>query len=215
MAVGYMNRGYVYNDMRLASKAEKDFRKALELNPKYGEAHLGLAYALVQLRRSSPALKEAEIATGLLPDSESLHLVKAEAYRQRSMLTPAETEYKRALKLNPASSTTYIALADVEYRARNYASAAATLQSARAVVPNNPMILAELGRSYARLGRSADALQAVTTADRLGGKDYKVLMVSADALRILGHRDQAMTIYARALEGSDEDRLRVRLALGE
>ncbi len=60
MAVGYMNRGYVYNDMRLATKAEQDFRKALALNPQYGEAHLGLAYALLQLRRSTAALKEAE-----------------------------------------------------------------------------------------------------------------------------------------------------------
>jgi Flp pilus assembly protein TadD len=55
MAVGYMNRGYVYNDMRLATKAEQDFRKALALNPQYGEAHLGLAYALLQSRRSTAA----------------------------------------------------------------------------------------------------------------------------------------------------------------
>lgn len=215
MAMGYMNRGYVYNDMRLATKAEQDFRKALELNPNYGEAHLGLAYALVQLRRATPALKEAEIATGLLPDSESLHLVKAEAYRQRAMLTPAETEYKKALKLNPLTSNTYIALADVEYRARKYASAAETLQEALKVVPNNAMILASLGRTDARLGRSDDALQMVNSAERVGGNDYKVLLVAADALRILKRRDQAMTVYARALEGSDEDRLQVRLALGE
>lgn len=215
MAVGYMNRGYVYNDMRLAEKAEQDFRKALELNPKYGEAHLGLAYAMVQLRRATPALKEADIAAGLLPDSESLHLVKAEAYRQRAMLTPAETEYKKALKLNPLTSNTYIALADVEYRARKYASAAATLQGALTVVPNNAMIQAQLARTYARMGRTADALQMVNSAERAGGKDYKVLLVAADALRILNRRDQAMTIYARALESSDEDRLEVRLALGQ
>ena len=93
-----MNRGYVYNDMRLASKAERDFRKALALNPQYGEAHLGLAYALLQLRHSTAALKEAEAATRLLPESESLHLVKAEAYRQRTMLAPAEAEYRAALQ---------------------------------------------------------------------------------------------------------------------
>ncbi len=214
MAVGYMNRGYVYNDMRLATKAESDFRKALALNPQYGEAHLGLAYALLQLRRSSGAQKEAEIATRLLPDSETLHLVKAEAYRQRAMLAPAEVEYEKALKLNPNSSNTYIALADVEYKGHRYSNSALTLESARAVLPNNSMILAQLGRSYARLGRSTDALQAIDSAERNGGKDYKVLLVAADALRILNHRDRAMTIYARALESSDENRLQVRLALG-
>jgi tetratricopeptide (TPR) repeat protein len=214
IAVGYMNRGYVYNDMRLATKAEQDFRKALALNPDYGEAHLGLAYALVQLRSATAALKEAEIASRLLPDSESLHLVKAESYRQRAMLVPAETEYRKALKLNPNAPNTYIALADVEYRARKYASAAETLQNGLAIAPNDAMILAQLGRSYARLERSADALQAIDSAERIGGKDYKVLLVVADALRILNRRDQAMTVYARALESSDENRLQVRLALG-
>ena len=46
------------------------------------------------------------------------------------------------------------------------------------------------------LGRSSEALQAIDTADRTGGKDYKVLLVTADALRILGRRDQAMTSYS-------------------
>ncbi|MGP0021465.1 MAG: tetratricopeptide repeat protein [Candidatus Sulfotelmatobacter sp.] len=219
MAVGYMNRGYVYNDMRLATKAEQDFRKALALNPQYGEAHLGLAYALLQLRRSTAALKESEVATRLLPDSESLHLVKAEAYRQRAMLARAEGEYRKALKLNPNDPTSYIALADVQYRAHRYANAADTLHDALAVVPNDPvsnnaMISAQLARCYARLSRLADAAQAIDSAERAGGTDYKVLLVTADALRILGRRDQAMTRYTRALESSDDDRLQVRLALG-
>jgi tetratricopeptide (TPR) repeat protein len=214
MAVGYMNRGYVYNDMRLASKAERDFRKALTLNPQYGEAHLGLAYALLQLRHSTAALKEAEAARRLLPDSESLHLVKAEAYRQRTMLGPAEAEYRKALKLNPNAPNTYLSLADVQYRGHKYSASADTLHSALAVAPHDPMISAQMGRAYAHLGRSSEALQAIDSADRTGGKDYKVLLVSADALRILGRRDQAMTIYGRALESSDEDRLEVRLALG-
>jgi tetratricopeptide (TPR) repeat protein len=214
IAVGYMNRGYVYNDMRLATKAEQDFRKALSLNPQYGEAHLGLAYALLQLRRASGALKEADIASGLLPDSESVHLAKAEGYRQRAMLTPAENEYRQALKLNPNTATTYIALADIQYRARKYSSAAETLRSGLKVSPGDPMLLAELARAYAELHQSPEAMQAIATAERNGGKDYKVLLVTADALRILGRRDDAMTRYSRALETSDEDRLRVRLALG-
>jgi tetratricopeptide (TPR) repeat protein len=215
MAVGYMNRGYVYNDMRLATKAEEDFRKALALNPNYGEARLGLAYSLLQLRRSTAALKEAETASTLMPDSESLHLVKAEAYRQRAMLVPAEAEYKKAIQLNPNTLISYIALADVQYRAHKYAASADTLRSALAVAPADGMIEAQLGRSYARLKQTNEALQAIDVAERNGGKDYKVLLVTADALRILGQRDRAMTTYSRALESSDENRLQVRLALGQ
>lgn len=212
MAVGYMNRGYVYNDMRLATKAESDFRKALELNPNYGEAHLGLAYALLQLRRSTAALKEAEAASRSLPDSESLHLAMAEAYRQRVMLVPAEEEYRKALSLNASSPTTYLALADVQYRAHKYSASADTLRAGLSVASNDPMISAELARSYAELGRTAEAMNAIETAEKLGGRDYKVLLVTADALRIEGKRDDAMKRYSRALESAD-NRLEVRLAL--
>jgi tetratricopeptide (TPR) repeat protein len=76
------------------------------------------------------------------------------------------------------------------------------------------MIYAQLGRSYAQLGRQSEAMQTTESAERAGGKDYKILLVAADTLRILGRRDQAMTTYSRALESSDEDRLQVRLALG-
>ncbi len=185
MAAGYMNRGYVYNNMRLAAKAEQDFRKALALNPQYGEAHLGLAYSLLQLRRSASALKEAEAAGRLLPDSESLHLAKAEGYRQRAMLAPAESEYRKALKLNPNAATSYVALADVQYRAHKYASSAETLLNGLSVTPNDPMMSAQLAKSYAQLRRSSDAMQAIAAAERAGGQDYKVLLVTADALRIL------------------------------
>lgn len=214
ISVGYMNRGYVYNDMRLASKAEQDFRKALALNPQYGEAHLGLAFSLLQLRSSTAALKEAHIAGKLLPDSEALHLVKAEAYRQRVMLVRAEAEYKKALALNPKVPNTYIALADVQYRQRQYAASADTLRKGLTIAPDDPMISAELARSYAELGQSTEALQAIETAERIGGSDYKVLLVTADVLRIMGRHEAAFTRYSRALESAGDNRLQVRLALG-
>jgi tetratricopeptide (TPR) repeat protein len=212
MATGYMNRGYVYNDMRLATKAEQDFRKALALNPNYGEAHLGLAYSLLQLRRSQAALNEAQLASKFLPDSDSLHLAKAEAYRQRAMLTNAEQEYRAALKLNPRDLQTYLALADTQYFLHQYQPSADTLTQALSV-SDDPMIHAQLARSYARMQQDDQAMHSIESAERTGGRDYRVLLVTADALQILGRRDQAMTRYSRALETSD-DRLKVRLALG-
>ena len=88
MSTGYMNRGYVWNDLRMATNAEQDFRKALSLRPDYGEAHLGLAYSMLQLRRPQAALKEADLAEKSLGKSGAIHLAKAEAYRQRSNVRP-------------------------------------------------------------------------------------------------------------------------------
>jgi tetratricopeptide (TPR) repeat protein len=213
MATGYMNRGYVWNDLRMATNAEQDFRKAILLRPDYGEAHLGLAYSLLQLRRAQAALKEAELAERSLGESGSLHLAKAEAYRQRAMLGEAESEYERALKLPPVDETTFLSLSDTQYRLHRYQASADTLKQALTLSPDNPLANAQLARSYASLDRDDDATKAIQAAEKTGGNDYRILLATADALLVMGNRDQAMQRYTRALDLSDSDRLHVRLAL--
>ena len=75
------------------------------------------------------------------------------------------------------------------------------------------MVNAQLARSYAKLGRNADATSAITRAEGSGGTDYRTLLATASALMVMGERDQAMDRYARALNLSNADRLHVRLAL--
>lgn len=215
MSTGYMNRGYVWNDLRMATNAEQDFRKALSLRPDYGEAHLGLAYSMLQLRRPQAALKEADLAEKSLGKSGAIHLAKAEAYRQRSMLDRAEDEYQQALKIQSGDANIYMALADTQYRLREYPASVDSLNKALALAPDNHLASAQLARSYAKAGNSADALRAITQAESNGGSsDYHTLLATAGALEILGQRDQAMERYTSALDLSNSDRLHVRLALG-
>ena len=97
MATGYVNRGFVLNDLREPGKAAKDFQTALQLQSNYGEAHLGLAYADLQLHRPKPALTQLDAAQKILGKSHSWHLARAEAFRQEQDFSHAETEYRVAL----------------------------------------------------------------------------------------------------------------------
>jgi tetratricopeptide (TPR) repeat protein len=215
MATGYMNRGYVWNDMRMATNAEQDFRKALSLRPNYGEAHLGLAYSLLQLRRPQGALKEADLAEKTLGESGTIHLAKAEAYRQRSTFNLAEDEYQRALKLQNGDANIFMALADTQYRLREYQASIDSLNKVLSLDPNNHLASANMARSYAKLGDTSNTLRAITRAEGSGGSsDYHTLLATASALQVLGEHDQAMERYSRALDLSNADRLHVRLALG-
>jgi len=213
MATGYMNRGYVENDVRLASKAEQDFRKAIELRPDYGEAHLGLAFSYLQLRHSKAALKELDIAEKLVGESRPLHLARAEGYRQRILLAKAIPEYQAALKTDPNDVPTYLALSDAEYRLHRYDDSINTLSTALKQAGEDPMLYAQMARSYAQLHRQQDTMRAVEMAERTGGNNSRVLLATAEALLLADQRDQAMQRYARALEVSDADRLDTRLAL--
>ncbi len=212
MATGYMNRGYVENDMRLAAQAEQDFRKALKLHPDYGEAHLGLAYSLLQLRNPRAALGETDAAGKLLGDSRPLHLARAEAYRQRVMLARAIPEYRAALKYQPDDVPTYLALADAQYGLHDYKEAIETL-SAALKYGQDPMLYAQMARSYAELQRTSDAMRAIELAEKAGGRDSRVLLATAQALLTLHDGNAAMIRYAEALELSEADRLKTRLAV--
>ena len=214
MATGYMNRGYVLNDLRMASGAEKDFIQAIKLNPNYGEAHLGLSYSYLQLRRPRPAMKEAEIAGKILGDSRALHLAKAESYRQQIMPAKAIPEYEAALKFQVDDVPTRLALADALYGLGRYEESITSLSQALKYNPTEPaLIYAHMARSYARLHRNDDAIKAIATAEQTGSGDSKVLLATAETLMLMGERDQAMKRYTNLLDLSDTDRLETRLAL--
>src|SRR5436853_535783 len=130
MATGYMNRGYVENDVRLASKAEQDFRKAIELRPDYGEAHLGLAFSYLQLRHSKAALKEqdimraVEMAERTGGNNSRVLLATAEALLLADQRDQAMQRYARALEVSDADRLdTRLALARLLAREHNWPDA--------------------------------------------------------------------------------------------
>ena len=214
MAMGYMNRGYVLNDLRMATRAERDFNQAIKLQPNYGEAHLGLAYSYLELRRPRPALQEAETAEKLLGKSRPIHLAKAESYRQQVMMAKAIPEYQAALQGEPNDVATRLSMADAEYRLGRFEDSIASLKNAlKYSSEEQPLLYAQMARSYAKLQRDQDAINAIATAERTGSRNSKVLLSTADTLMILGERDQAMQRYTNLLDLSDTDRLETRLSL--
>lgn len=211
-ATGYVDRGFVRNNLREASKAIQDFEAALKLRPNYAEAHLGLAYADLQLRRAKPALREADLAAKLMKDSAPIHLARAEAYRQQAQFRQAEGEYQAALKLAPNDPQVHLALAEAQYRLRRYNDAINTLKGAIGLGGSDSVVYAEMARAYAQLRDRDDAFKAITSAEK-SGDDSKVLMATGEALLIMGENKAAMQRYSRALNAPGADRVEVRLAL--
>src|SRR5258708_16519373 len=183
-ATAYMNRGFVRNDLREASKAIQDFDAALKLRPNYGQAHLGMAFADLQLHRAKPALNEADLAAASMPGSAPIHLARAEAFRQQMQFRQAEGEYRAALKLAPNDVQVHLALAEALYRLHRYNESLDALRSALGLAPNDSVLYAEMARNYAQLRQKDNAYKAITSAEA-NGNDSKVLMATGEALLIL------------------------------
>lgn len=215
MATGYVNRGFVLNDLKQGAKASKDFQTALQIDPGYGEAHLGLAYSDLQLHRPKPALRQLEAAQKILGKSHSWHLARAEAYRQESDFPHAASEYRTALAEDPKDLTTELAYADVLYRMREYAEATAALRVALDLSPSDPSIYALMAQIDARQGKREEAMRDIQFAERYGGDRVEILTATGEALLTLGDRDGAMRRFSRALDIPGGDRIGIRLEIAQ
>jgi len=215
MATGYVNRGFVLNDLHQPGKATDDFRTALQLQPNNGEAHLGLAYASLQLHRPKPALTQLGAAQKVLGKSHAWHLARAEAFRQEQDFPHAATEYRAALAETPSDLTTQLAFADVLYHMRHYVEATAALNNAVNLSPSDPAIYALMAQVHAKQGNREQTLRDIQTAEQLGGNRIEVLTATGDALLTLDDRRAAMQRFSRALDVPGGDRIGVRLAVAQ
>jgi len=215
MATGYVNRGFVFNDLKQPGQSAKDFQTALKLQPDYGEAHLGLAYADLQLHRPKPALKQLDAAQKILGKSRPWHLACAEAYRQEIDYPHAAAEYRTALEEDPRDTTTQLAYADVLYHMRRYSEAIAALNNALKISADDAVIYALMAQIHAKQGEREQTLRDIQSADRIGGSDAKILSATGEALLTLGDKNAAMDRFSRALEAPGEDRIGIRLSLAE
>jgi tetratricopeptide (TPR) repeat protein len=215
MATGYVNRGFVLNDLHEAGKATNDFKTALQLQGNYGEAHLGLAFADLQLHRPRAALIQLDAAQKVLGKSHAYHLARGEAFRQQQDFPHAATEYRTALAETPDDLTTRLTYADVLYRMRRYSDALSTLDLATRLSPSDAAIYALRAQIHAKQDKRAETLSDIQNADRFGGNRVEILTATGDALLSLGDRDGAIERFARALDVPGGDRIQVRLDVAQ
>ena len=138
LTLAYVNRGFVLNDLDEPGNAVKDFQTAIQMQPDYGDAHLGLAYSDLQLHRPKPALTQLDVSQKLLGKSHAWHLARAEAFRQEQDFSHAEPEYRIALQEAPNDLSTQLAYADTLYRLRRFPQSLAAIDVAQKLSPTDP-----------------------------------------------------------------------------
>jgi tetratricopeptide (TPR) repeat protein len=213
VATAYVNRGFVLHDQRRGAPAAADFESALKIEPKNGEAHLGLAYANLDLGKPRAALDQAKLAEKQLGDISALHLIRATAYGDAGMLGRAAFEYRTAIKDSPNDALLHLALGNTLYDLHQYHEAVNEFTTADTLSPGSGMVYAQLARSYAQLGDRPRTLHFIELAEKQGPST--VYLSTGDALNILGDRNAAMNRFELALESTDSDRIGVRLTVAQ
>ena len=143
----------LYSDWDYAG-AEKDLRRAMELNPSLGEAHRDYSWYLFLIGRRDEALAEMKRAQEVEPLTPLFAADRGWLYWLVGQYDEAIEEVRKALELDPNFAYGLYVLGGVYAEKGMYAEAIAAHQKAGAVDPDWRWGLA---RTYAQAGRKDEA----------------------------------------------------------
>lgn len=180
-------------------EARRLYQAALESDPKFALAHVGLGRLLARLNSRQEALEHVTKALALrdsLPPRERLYL---DAWSEELAPRGWPTEHWIALaKLypdffaGPSNASWYLMMDNRFDAAVPYAEAAAVPQDPLRVFP-----MMHLGRIFLAQGRQQEALDMMLAAEKLSGN--KINDARADVLIAMGRLDQAEVLLQEAL----------------
>ena len=141
--------------------AEREFRRAIELNPNYPTAHHWYSRYLRGVGRLEEAWREIKRAEELDPLSLVIINNVAEMHIDRGELDAATKEAQRLINLDPTFWPGHQTLAIVLNRQGRYPDALAETQKSVEFANRSNAPLALLAHVYGRMGRHADAKAAI------------------------------------------------------
>jgi eukaryotic-like serine/threonine-protein kinase len=202
LAESHVSMSYVWLCYDWAwEKAERGFRRAIELSPGSAPAHHWLAWTLLILGRSDAAAAEARAAAELDPLSPIVIARASHILTFAGHLDESVAMAERALELDPNFAVTYEVLALARMYQGRSAEAVQLLQQSENLPGSTARFLLPL--VYARAGEremAAEGLRAVRgeSGDRLP-PGYAVQWVAL-AHAFLGDLDEAFRLIDRALD---------------
>ena len=180
--------------------AEREFRRAIELNPNYATAHQWYAQMLGCEGRREEALAEHKHALAL--DPFSLIIISGTGHRfyRLRRYDEAVEALKNAVEMDDNFASTHWNLGLVYAQQKDFPAAIKELQKADALLQSNALTLGALGYTYAASG---DTIRAGTVLLRLENQ-AKHQYVDPEAYALvyvgLGNKDRAFQWLNRAID---------------
>ena len=131
---------------------EKEFKRAIELNPSYATAHQWYSEYLSCMRRHTEALAEAQRAEQLDPLSPVISTVVANSYLFVHKYDEAISRLQKTVSLFPEYPPAHWYLGDVYVQKGNYEQAIAAYQKGMTLSGATAAEVAALGQAYAKGG---------------------------------------------------------------
>ena len=195
-SLGFYNLYYAWD----WAESERDFKRAIELNPNYPSAHDWYSYYLTAMKRFDEALLEARKAEDLDPLSLYIATEVGFVLNYAGRLEEAAAQLQTALTIDSTYSRARLFLGRVYQTQGKYPEALAQYAATgqlRGWVPT----VAGMGYVDALMGRRQEALNTLAQLDSIA-KSGKYVTAYGVALvyTALGDKDQAFAWLNKAVE---------------
>jgi tetratricopeptide (TPR) repeat protein len=172
--------------------AEREFRRAIELNPGYATAHHWYAWHLSLLGRHDEAIGEMRKARSLDPLSLIINADLAEILLIAHSYDESEQQSRATIDMGPDFAPAHNQLAEAYLHKQMRDDAIMEFQKAVRLSEGSPICVANLARAYAVAGRRADAEHLLSDLKMRSNASHSNAAEIAAVYAALGDPAQAM-----------------------
>jgi serine/threonine protein kinase/tetratricopeptide (TPR) repeat protein len=180
--------------------AGQEFRRAIELDPRYATAHQWYAFLLSALGATGESLVEGHTAIELDPGSVSARRSLGWAYLYARRYEQARYHLERAITMNPNAEETFRVLGVTLSLEGKHADAERVLRETAAMPGAGTYTSASLGYALARAGKRDEALALLAELESHAAVGYVSPVAFATILLGLGDVDRAIDWAERAYD---------------
>jgi serine/threonine protein kinase/tetratricopeptide (TPR) repeat protein len=181
------------------SGSEREYRRAIDLNPSNADTHHWYAFLLIDLGRNEEAIKEILLARELDPLAPRKNADLGEIFFRARDYPRAVEELKKSIELFPEHSGNYLRIAHVYLQMGKYKDAI------EAILPfaRQQDFVPTLAYAYALSGKKKKAQEILGNIIRDRGQQYFSAVQIAQVYVALGDKKQAFYWLGKALAEVD------------
>ena len=180
--------------------AEREYQRAIELDPNYPIAYELYSYLLSATGRLGDGVAKINRARQADPLSVLLSSDAGQAYYWARRYDEAIKQYQQSIEMDPADPLSHLGLGTVYQQLGRHDEAIAAYQRAITASERSSAILGPLGHAFAKSGRNGEALKIVEELKAMSRQKYVSPYDLAILYTGLGEKDKAIEQLNRAFE---------------
>jgi tetratricopeptide (TPR) repeat protein len=193
-SLGYVEFFYEWN----WKEAERQFKRALELNPQYTPGHLWYSFFLMTTGRREEAIAHTLRAEQLDPLSPSVARFVADSYYRTGAYDKTILKCREALELDSNFSSAYTFLGRAYERKGMFAEAISAFRRAAEISGWSYQTTAMIAHSYASWGKPEEARTILTDLKARSRRQYIAPFYIGLVYVGLGEDDEALSWLGKA-----------------